>query len=367
MSHRTKPSSVVLAAGGTAGHLEPALAVARALVERDPSVVVTFLGTRKGLESTLVPARGYDLRLVDAVPMPRGVSVDWIPLLPRLLTATRQAGRVLADVLADVAVGFGGYAALPAYLAARRSGVSIVVHEANARAGVANRVGARLTPEVAVSTPGTGLPHATLVGIPLREEITTLDVAAVRVDARRHFGLEADRPTLLVFGGSQGARRLNEACLGAAPELSAAGVQVLHAVGPANAVTVPTIDGHAPYVTVPYLERMDLAYAAADLALCRSGAMTCAELAAVGLPSVLVPYPFSNQEQALNAQPLVATGSALLVDDDNLTPRWIVEHVVPLVTEPDRLSAMRSRAPERSEVDPVSRLLEIIDHAVRAR
>ena len=359
--------SVVLAAGGTAGHLEPAFAAAAALQERLPDVRITFLGTGKGLESRLVPARGYDLRQIPAVPMPRGASTGWVTLGPRLLGASRDAGRVLRDVLAQVVVGFGGYASLPAYLAARRRGIPSVVHEANARPGVANRLGARLTPFVAVSTPATGLPHEQLVGIPLRPQIAHLDTAALRDEARAYFGLRADLSTLLVFGGSQGARRINDAVVGAAPALQAAGIQVLHAAGPDQQVTPPPSTDHAPYVVVPYVERMDLAYAAADLALCRCGAMTCAELSAVGLPSVLVPYPFSNGEQVLNAQPLADRGSAIVVDDGDLTSDWVRDHVVPLLTDADALPRMRSVAGPVAGADPATLLSDMVERAVAQR
>lgn len=334
----TRPRSVVLAGGGTAGHVEPALALADALRRRDPGVRVTALGTAAGLETTLVPPRGYDLAVIPRVPLPRRPSGDWLTLGPRVLTAVRATADVVRRVDADVVVGFGGYVALPAYLAARRLHVPLVVHEANARPGVANRVGARLTRFVAVSTPDTPLPHATVTGLPLRRSIATLDRGALRAEARAHFGLDADRTTLLVFGGSQGAQRINEAMAAAAPTILAAGVQVLHAAGPGNVVAVARAPEDPPYVVVPYLPDMDLAYAAADVALCRSGAMTCAEVAAVGLPAVFVPYPWSNGEQELNAQALVRMGAAELVDDAELTGSRASQVLLPLLAEPEVLA-----------------------------
>ena len=231
----------------------------------------------------------------------------------------RDVTEVLRRTDADVVVGFGGYVAAPAYLAARRLGIPLVVHEANARAGLANRLGARLTPWVAEAVPGA-LPHARYLGVPLRPAVAHLDRAARRAEARERLGLDPDLPTLLVSGGSQGSRRLNEATAGAAAALGAAGVQVLHATGPAHEVSVDRAAGDPPYVVVPYLERMDLAYAAADLMLCRAGAMTCAELAAVGLPAVYVPLPIGNGEQRLNARPVVDAGGGLVVDDDGVHP-----------------------------------------------
>ncbi len=340
---------VVLAGGGTAGHVEPALALADALRRLVPGVEVTALGTERGLETSLVPARGYRLALIPSVPLPRRLTGDLATVPGRLAAAVRAAARVLDETGADVLAGFGGYVALPGYLAARRRRVPIVVHEANARPGLANRVGARLTRHVGVATPGCPLPNAAYVGIPLRAAIATLDREARRGGARSTLGLDADRPTLLVTGGSQGARRINEAVTAAAPALVAAGVQVLHVAGPKNAPDVaaalpPQGPGDPAYVVLPYVERMELAYAAADLALCRAGAMTCAELAAVGLPAVYVPLPVGNGEQRLNAAPVVAAGGGCLVEDAALDATVLRERVVPLLLDAARLRAMGAAA-----------------------
>lgn len=337
------PGSVLLAGGGTAGHVEPALAVADALRAAAPATRITLLGTASGLETRLVPARGYELATIPRVPLPRRLTGELFRVPARLRGAVAEAGAVIDREAVDVVVGFGGYVALPAYLAARRRRVPLVVHEANPLPGLANRVGARLTPHVAVSWPDTRLAHGELTGIPLRPAILELDRAASRAAARTAYGLDADRPTLLAFGGSQGARRINEAVLAAVPALTAAGVQVLHATGAAghDAVLAARPEGlAAPYVVLPYLERMQDAYAAADLALCRSGAMTCAEIAAVGLPAAFVPLPIGNGEQRLNAAPAVEAGAALLVEDAALSAEWIGSQVLPVLTDPARLAAM---------------------------
>ena len=280
--------SIVLAGGGTAGHVEPALALADALRRANPRIPITCLGTERGLETRLVPLRGYDLELIPAVPMPRSVNEQLLSVPGRLGGAVSAATAVLDRVRADVLVGFGGYVATPAYLAARRRGVPIVVHEANVRPGLANRIGVRLTRHVFTGQPGTKLAHATYIGIPIRPEIAGLDRLALGDKARAHFGLRPDLPVLLVTGGSQGARSLNQAVVAAAAWIRSAGVQLLHIVGPRSDVDVPPPGGEPPYVALPYLDRMDLAYAAADFALCRAGAMTCAELTAVGLPAAYV-------------------------------------------------------------------------------
>lgn len=354
---------VVLAGGGTAGHVEPALATADALRRSDPAVHLVLLGTERGLETRLVPDRGYELALIPPVPLPRRPTPDLARLPWRLRRAVREAQSVLRSHRADVVAGFGGYVALPAYLAARRAGVPIVVHEANARPGLANRIGARLTPFVASAAPGSTLRGAEHVGMPLRRAIATLDRDALRAEARAYFGLAPDRPTLLVFGGSQGARRLNAAVAGAAPALAAAGVQVLHAVGGGNEGDAPAQAGEAPYVALPYIDRMDFAYAAADVALCRSGAMTCAEVTAAGLPAVYVPLPHGNGEQRLNAAPLVQAGAGLIVDDAGLTPAWVREHLPGLLTDGERLALMAKAATRLGRPDADERLAAMIRQA----
>ena len=359
------PLSVVVAGGGTAGHIEPALALADAVKRLRPDARVTALGTARGLETTLVPKRGYALELVPPVPLPRRPSKDLLALPWRVLRSVRRTRQVLKQVEADVVVGFGGYVALPAYLAARVPGtrVPVVVHEANASAGIANKVGARGAAAVAAAVPGSGL-DARVIGMPLRRSITTLDREALRAKARAHFGLDPQAPTLLVFGGSQGARSLNEVMKNAAGPLGVAGIGVLHAHGPKNTVDVAHVPGRPPYVAVPYLERMDLAYAAADLAICRSGAMTVAEVSAVGLPAIYVPLPHGNGEQRLNALPVVEQGGGEIVEDADLTPERVVELVVPMLTSGERLSAMSVAARRTGHADADETLARMVLDAV---
>ena len=354
--------SVVLAGGGSAGDIEPALALADALRRTDPQVRITALGTARGLEGRLVPARGYDLRLIPAVPLPRRLTTDVLRLPPGVAAAVRAAGEVLDAVRAQVVVGFGGYVALPAYLAARRRRTPIVVNEINQRPGIANRIGARLTRFVGLGGAGIPLPHGRVVGVPLRTAIAALDRAVSRPEARAHFGLDPDAPCLLVTGGSQGARTLNQAAIGASALLAGAGVQVLHATGPAHEISGSA--GFPPYVTVPYIDRMDLAYAAADLVLCRCGAMTVAELTAVGLPAAYVPLPHGNGEQRLNALPVVEAGGAILVSDAELTPDWIGRVMLPLLTDADALAGLVAAAGLAGHRDGDLALAELVREAV---
>ncbi|GAA3561669.1 undecaprenyldiphospho-muramoylpentapeptide beta-N-acetylglucosaminyltransferase [Microlunatus spumicola] len=339
-----RPVSVVLAGGGTAGHTSPLVATAQELLRIAPGTRVTAVGTARGLETTVVPAAGLTLELVPPVPLPRRPGPDLLRVPGRLAASVGAAADVLRRTGADVAVGFGGYVSTPVYLAARRLGVPVVVHEQNALPGLANRLAARLTHDVFTSFPGTPLAHATLIGLPLRREIADLDRPAARASARAAFDLGPDRPTLLVSGGSQGAASINGAARGAADDLLRAGISVLHVLGPKNvaASDVRRTDEAtgATYVPVAYVERMEQAYAAADLMLGRCGAGTVLETATVGLPSVFVPYPHGNGEQARNAAPVVDAGGGLLLDDAACTAGWVAAEVPALLGDPARLAAM---------------------------
>ncbi len=358
--------SVVIAGGGTGGHIEPALALADAVRRADPDAAITCLGTERGLETRLVPMRGYDLALIPPVPLPRSLTPALLSVPGRMLGAVGAAAAVLERTRADVLVGFGGYVATPGYLAARRRKVPIVVHEANAKPGLANRIGARLTKHVCTGQPGTHLPHARYLGIPIRREISGLDRLALADKARAHFGLQPDLPVLLVTGGSQGAASLNKAMLGAAAAVRAAGVQVLHVVGP-KAGEVEVAPGPVPYVVLPYLDRMDLGYAAADFALCRAGAMTCAELTAVGLPAAYVPLPHGNGEQRLNADPIEQAGGGLIIADADLSPDWISSTLLPILLDDELVAAMAQAAAASGNRDADAQLAALVLSVGRRR
>ncbi|HEY0217409.1 MAG TPA: UDP-N-acetylglucosamine--N-acetylmuramyl-(pentapeptide) pyrophosphoryl-undecaprenol N-acetylglucosamine transferase, partial [Cellulomonas sp.] len=289
------PRAVLLAGGGTAGHVNPLLAVAEELRRRDPELRIVVLGTAEGLEHRLVPERGFELLVVPKVPLPRRPTADWFRL-PRLLrSAVEAAGNAIDEIGAQVVVGFGGYVSTPAYLAARARGVPVVVHEQNARAGLANRLGARRAAAVAVTFPGTRLPHAQVTGLPLRPEIVGLledraqDAAATRRRAAAELGFETERVTLLVTGGSLGAVSVNTAVAARAADVLGTGAQVLHLTGAGKAEAVRAavrgVPGAERYHVREYLGEMEQALALADLVLCRSGAGTVSELAALGIPA----------------------------------------------------------------------------------
>lgn len=336
-------TSVVLAGGGTAGHTSPLIATAQQVLELAPDARVTAVGTARGLETTVVPAAGLTLELIPPVPLPRKPGKDLLLVPSRLGRAVGDAGRLLDKVGADVVVGFGGYVSTPVYLAARRRKLPIVIHEQNALPGLANRLASRFTDHVFTSFADTPLPHASCIGLPLRAGITELDRAASRAGARAQLGLPAEGQVLLVSGGSQGAASLNRAVIGSIRTLLEAGISVLHAVGPKNLtddlVTLTDADTGAVYLPLAYIERMDVAYAAADLMLGRCGASTVLETAAVGLPAVFVPYPHGNGEQARNAAGVVAAGGGVLLADADCTADWVAAEI-PTLIRPDVLARM---------------------------
>jgi UDP-N-acetylglucosamine--N-acetylmuramyl-(pentapeptide) pyrophosphoryl-undecaprenol N-acetylglucosamine transferase len=340
----SRAGSIVLAGGGTAGHTSPLVATAHALLEQRADVRLTAVGTARGLETTVIPAAGLTLELIPPVPMPRRPGPDLLLVGPRLAAAVRTTVAVLRRVEAQAVLGFGGYVSTPAYLAARRLGLPIVLHEQNLLPGLANRLAARLTRHVFTSFPTTPLPHATCIGLPMRRSITELDRAALRGPARAAYGLPADGDVLLVSGGSQGAESINRAVRQARPALLAAGVSVLHVLGAKNMtgndVRVDDPDTGAVYAPVAYVDQMEQAYAVADLMLGRSGAGTVMETAAVGLPAVFVPYPHGNGEQARNAALVVEAGGGLLLADADCTPEWVATEVPALLGDSVRRQGM---------------------------
>lgn len=339
--------TIALAGGGTAGHTSPLIATAKAIAAQDPSATVFAIGTPKGLESRVIPAAGLELEMIPPVPMPRKPSADLLLVGPRLFKAVGEAKAILQRHRADALVGFGGYVSMPAYLAAKQLGLPIIIHEQNAVPGLANKAAAKLTDEVFTSFPETPLPKATHIGLPVRKEIAELDRSALRDQARLKFGLPLDAKVLLVSGGSQGARSINEAITGAVDRLLEAGVTVLHVLGQKNYtedMVSRTHDNGAMYLPVAYVDHMEEAYAAADLMLARSGAGTVVETAVVGLPTILVPLPHGNGEQARNAEALVHAHGAVLLEDSACTVEWVAHEVPTLIGDAERLAAMSQAA-----------------------
>lgn len=352
----------LLAGGGTAGHVNPLLAVADRIRDREPDAVVLVLGTSEGLEARLVPQRGYELLVVPRLPFPRRPGGAMLRFPSRFRAMVAQIRELIREHSIDVIVGFGGYVSAPAYLAARDERVPFAVHEANAKPGMANRLGSRLTRHVGVAFRDARLPHARFVGMPLRREIEQLDRPALRRQAHEFFGLDPLAPVLLVTGGSQGARSINEAVYDGAAAILGAGWQILHITGERD----PRSTELPGYRLLAYCDRMELALAAAEFAVARAGAATVSEFTALGLPAAYVPLPIGNGEQRLNAADVVAAGGSLLVDDAVFSPAWIADTLVPLLQDRAAVAELAARAASTGVLDGADRTVDLVQDAVRA-
>lgn len=356
-------TSYLLAGGGTAGHVNPMLALADEIRRREPDAQIVCVGTAEGLESTLVPARGYELVTIPRIPFPR--PRNFIPASIRFARGWPKAVKAVEALITargvNVVIGVGGFASAPAYAAARNAHVPYVIHEANAKPGLANRWGARHTPFVGVTFAGTPLPHATTVGTPLRHEIEILDIPATQEAARDHFGLDVHRPVLVVTSGSQGARSINTTIAAAAPDIIAGGYQILHIVGQNKPAELPELTG---YLALDYCDRMDLALAAATAVVSRAGSATVSELSALGVPAVYVPYPVGNGEQRFNAVGVVQAGGGVLVEDKNFTASWVKQTLLPLLRDEAALEKMSSAARKVGMRDGTARMMNLIDAAL---
>ena len=340
-------ATVVLAGGGSAGHVEPALAVAREWLNRFPGDTVVFIGTAQGLENTLVPASGFVVAHIPKVTVSRKLSLTWLKIPFTLFGAIRSSRIILKE--ADLLIGFGGYVSAPAYLAARSLGVPTVVHEANAKPGWANRIGAHLTEYVAVAGGVTsrGFSAAVVTGLPLRSDVAQAfsraqeDWSRARQEAKARLGFNPHKPLLFIMGGSQGSVAINTVIAQTLEELLRQDICILHSIGKNNSIPVP-LEGYRP---VAYVDDMADAYLGSDLVIGRSGAVTCSEFRALGRYALFVPLPVGNGEQLFNANSLVEEGRAQILAQSMFTPDYIQRHI-------GQLLALADKAPmEGSDID----------------
>lgn len=349
-------TNYLLAGGGTAGHVNPLLSLADAIRSSEPNAQILALGTKEGLESTLVPARGYELATIQRLPFPRKLNGYALGFPAKFLRAVRECKRLILDRKIDVVVGFGGYASAPAYLAAKSLGIPHVVHEANALPGWANKLGARSAAATAKTFKNTPL-DGEVTGMPLRSEIEAIAKRKNATEARIYFGLEPETFTLLVTGGSLGAKKINDTVEASRRVLSAAGIQVLHIVGGKSELKEVR---DSDYVRIGYCDRMDLAIAASDLAVSRAGASTVSEFMAVGLPAIYIPYPVGNGEQKHNLQEVLEVEGGVMVLDKDFTPEYVAQVLVPLISNSKEIAAMGKRAKSVGIADGTARLLSLV-------
>ena len=358
-------ASIVLAGGGTAGHIEPALAVARVWKNQNPHDQITFLGTAKGLENTLIPAAGFNVSNIPKVRISRTPSLSWVRIPFELVASVKACRTILKG--SDLLIGFGGYVSAPAYIAARLLGLPTIIHEANAKPGWANRLGALFTPYLAVAHGvNTGAFSAALItGLPLRSDVADGlkraegDWKSARAQAKNRLGFDSSKPLVFVMGGSQGSVAINKVIEQSVPMFSKKDIAIMHSVGRAN--TLPTATDL--YRPVAYVDQMADAYLAADLIIARSGAVTCAEFRALGRYALFVPLPIGNGEQFHNAQGLVADGRAEVIDQKQFTRSYLETHI-------DALLKSSSSAPLEGstlDADAALKIAALGKHALESR
>ena len=372
--------SVVLAGAGTAGHINTLISIAEQIKILSPEAKITVIGATGGMEETLVPASGLTLKTIPKLAFPRSISPSTALFPAKWAKEVRDAEKILKAVDADCVAGVGGYVSAPCYRAAKKLKIPIAIHEQNAMAGIANKLGARWADYI-----GTAYDSAKLkprrgktverVGLPLKAEVIEAARARrenpeeCRRDAIEALGLKQELPVLLVTGGSLGALSINKAVAGASRELLQV-CQVVHLCGKGKSEIVSELvtklagkdavgellpsqagqyfaqDGN--YRIVDYFPHMALLYKAASLAICRSGAGTVNEMEAMGMPAVYVPLPIGNGEQKFNAKPVVDKGGGVMVQDSRFTEEFVKKYIPPLITNKKKLEEMGQKARELS-------------------
>lgn len=356
---------VLLAGGGTAGHVNPLLAVAEELQRQGHCTTsdILVVGTKEGLETRLVPDAELTLVTIDRLPFPRRLSGQALLFWPRFVRAVVQSVGSIRAHRPDVVAGFGGYVSAPVYVAAALMRVPLVIHEANAVPGFANRWGAKLTRHVVTTFSLTQLPGASLLGMPMSRSITHPQKRPTPSASRTHFGLSPRKKTLVVTGGSQGSVTINSTIDAVVDDVLSAGWQVLHIVGTRNPLPTQQRPG---YVVLNYCDRMDLAFAAATAVISRAGAATVSEIQLLGLPAIFVPYPVGNGEQEKNAWDSLQAGAAVLVSDSDFTPDYVRATVLPLLGDEGALERMRARAQGLGKATAAEAFVELMVEAVHS-
>ncbi|MDO4607291.1 MAG: undecaprenyldiphospho-muramoylpentapeptide beta-N-acetylglucosaminyltransferase [Bowdeniella nasicola] len=369
--------SVVLAGGGSAGHVNPLLATAAEITRRNPAARLTILGVESGLEASLVPAAGLELTTIPKVPLPRRPSRQMFTFPRSFQRAVGQVRDIIRQVDADIVLGFGGYVATPAYIAARREGVAYGIHEQNARPGYANRYGARHAALVALTFRSSRLAAqrgiTEVTGLPLRGPILDLaqrrrshDGQWARETGAKALGLDPQMRTIVVTGGSLGAQSINDAASVCSKFFQIHGMQVLHLTGRGKADAVRTrVKTNPHYHVLEYLDSMDQAYAVADLVICRSGAGTVAELTALGLPAIYIPLPIGNGEQKENADDVLSAGGGVLLADKDLNAASLQRAITQLTADDDTLRRAGQAAASVGCIDGARRLVDELEKISR--
>jgi len=353
---------IVFAGGGTTGHIAPALAVARQWRSSHPDSEIIFVGTSEGLETRLVPEAGFTLSLITKVKVARSLSPSLLILPFTFIKSVAQASSILQG--ADLLIGFGGYVSGPTYLAAALRRIPIVIHEANAHPGIANRFGARFTSHLAIAySVKTGkLSGGLLAGLPLKQDIASAyttaskDWISARQQAKSKLGFDPHTPLIFVFGGSQGSTAINKVMAASRNQLMHKGVQILHGVGAQNELP----QSEKNYQALSYISDISTAYLAADLIIARSGAVTCSEVNTLGKYALFIPLPVGNGEQQLNADSLIKQSRAEIIEQKSFTSDWLIANV-------DRLLEKAAIAPiggSHRDLEAASKIVGLMEFAL---
>lgn len=366
----------ILSGGGTSGHVNPALAVAREILRREPDAEISFFGTARGIEQDLVSRAGYAFIAIEARPLPNKPSFAAIKALTAFLRGRRQSRRLMQALRPDAVIGTGGYVCSPVVAAAASLKIPVLLHEQNAWPGRSNRLMARRSQAVCVAFPGTEKHFAkhvpvTVTGNPVLPDFFGQD----RQQIRQSIHPAGERPLILAMGGSLGARTINQAILGLEPWIRqrqlknlprpriilAAGKRQFDAVAAAGAA-------YGDWLEIrDYLHDIHRYFAAADLLICRAGALTCSEIAAAGRPSVLIPYPYAAEDhQTFNARILSEAGAALICPDGQFNAKWLSGQLTALLADPDRLTAMGRQALTLARPDAAAAIYDCLLQIMRS-
>lgn len=350
---------IVLAGGGTAGHIEPALAVARGWRQNHPQDQILFLGTKSGLEQDLVPKAGFEITFIPKVVIPRKITLSLLVAPTTLTRAFLESRAALKG--ADLLVGFGGYVSAPAYLAASSLQIPFVIHEANAKPGLANRMGAQFTKYLALAQPihKGKLSQGLITGLPLRSDVakavqaSSSDWASARSYAKESLGFKSSDRVVTIFFGSQGSVALNKVIAAALPNLTSTGAQIIHAVGKANPLPTAT----TAYKPVSYIQDMATAYLASDLIIARSGAVTCSEVNALGRYALFIPLAIGNGEQQINARLVVDQSRGEILEQNKFSAAWISTNIDRLLQN-SQMAPISGNVSDLAAVDKIVALME---------
>jgi len=356
--------TVLFAAAGTAGHVEPALAVARWVRGQNSDVNCVFVGTHSGVENSLVEAAGFELKRIEKAAFPREINLQAFTWIFRYLTSLVQADNLVKD--ADVVVGFGGYVAASTYLVAKLRRKPIIIHEANVKPGMANRLGNLLGGRTLVAFGETEkvLDNVEVVGIPLRPEVVELakmnasDRLTARAAASKKLGIKDSQVTVAIFGGSLGSVKFNSVIEKALPAFRKQGFQVIHSVGSKNSLPSASED----YFPYSYIDDMASVYAASDLVIARGGAVSVFETGALGIFTLYVPLPIGNGEQLQNAQIVTASGGGMIIENSKFTYEWLTENLAEIMSKArtHSLSTVRTHFPLGADAQVGRHILELI-------